>query len=263
MNLNSALRDAKESVPLVLEMLEETVTWVDHTDAVAREMSSYICRSLLRSGQILDSIQLLSEKCRYQDMWVLCRTLTETATNLCYLQVAPKEEYSRWSSYDVWTEARMLTKLEDSLPGLDSMLDRRQRDFQRENSARIKESGLYEAARPGSWSAKYPWERAKIADDILGLELGTFQLLHDLVGKTGNAFVHSSPKGIGDQTSPVIHSGPPSDKALQATIQVLAFSSTGVYGAVNFTRVRLGLSKHPFADKFAEMIQSAHVNAAF
>jgi len=258
LNVISALTNAKDSITPALAILEETVEQVDHHTAITPQMRNFVCRSLLRGGQILDSINLLVACARHQDIWVLCRTLCELAINTCYLQVAPEIEFTRWSNYDLWTDERLILNLSSLVPGLEDALDPKELQKQREQRKALEDSGIYKNLRGGSWSEKTMDERAKIADVPLHLTPGIFHTLYRLAVKIGDGFVHSSPKSLGAQKTPIVSPHGPSDAEMHATAQALSMAATSVYAAINFTRVRFGLPQHPLADRFADSLRIAY-----
>lgn len=258
MDLESSLRSAKESVPFTLTMLEQTVQVIDGHESTAVGMRNFLCRNLLRAGQIMDSISLLAERHRYQDIWVLGRTLAELSINVCYLQTASTDEFSRWSSYDLWTDERLISNLADEIPVLEQSLDPRELEQQRKVRKHLQDKGLYATARGGSWSERSMDERAKAADLVLGLTPNVFHLLYRLAVKLGDGFVHSSPRAIGVQSLPVSSPRQPSLVEVQATAQGLSTAATSVIALLMFTRKRFGLPTHLLDQRVGDSLRKAY-----
>lgn len=257
MTLESSFASAKSSVAPAIVMLEETVAQIGSHIETDRRMNSFLCRSLLRAGQALDSVDLLASRYRYQDMWGLCRILCELMINTCYLQVAPEVEFRRWSNYDFWTDERLISNLASFVPEFEDALDPRELERQREQRHSLKQSGLYTGVHSGSWSEKNLEERAQVVDEALKLERDVFRLLYRLTVKVGHSFVHVSPRGIGPQTTPILAPRQPSPADLHASTQALSMSATAVYAGINFTRVRKGLPDHLLASRFGEVLRLA------
>jgi hypothetical protein len=261
MDLGSALRSAKESVPFILMILEQTVQTIDGHEATSVEMRHFLSRSLLRAGQILDSASLLAEKHRYQDVWVLGRTLAELSINICYLQIASPDEFSRWSNYDLWTDERLISNLAAEIPILEDALDPRELEQQRRVRKHLEDKGLYAPARRGSWSERSMDERAKSADVLLGLAPNVLYLLYRLAVKLGDGFVHSSPRAIGAQSLAVSSLRQPTAAEVQATTQALSMAATSVTAALMFTRKRFGLSMHLLDERVGDLLRNAYAES--
>jgi hypothetical protein len=221
-------------------------------------MRQFLCGGLLRSGQILDSALLLADRHKYQDIWILGRTLAELGINICYLQIASPHEFSRWSNYDLWTDERLISNLAAQIPTLENVLDPRELKQQKMARKRLEDNGLYTLARRGSWSERTTDERAKAADAILNLTPNVLQLLYRLAMKIGDGFVHSSPKAIGDQSLPVSSRRQPTTAEVQATAQALSMAATSVVTTVAFTRKRFGLSTHLLDERIAGLLRAAY-----
>jgi len=262
MNVTSALANARDSIGPTITILENTVQAIDCHTATTPQMRHFVCRSLLRAGQLLDSASILAARHRFQDIWVLGRTLSELAINTCYLQVAPGIEFKRWSNYDLWTDERLISNLSLEIPTLENALDPKEFELQRKQRKSLEDSGVYQAVRRGSWSEKLMDERAKIADGPLGFTPNVFQLLYRLSVKIGDGFVHSSPKALGARRLPVAWKHEPSDAELQATAQALSMAATSVLAAITFTRSRFGLSPHPLADRLGDLLRAAYHDSA-
>ena len=257
MDLQSALRSAKDSIPSTLLMLEETVQAVDQHDVTAQPMRHFLCRNLLRLGQLLDSIKILAERSRYQDMWVLGRTLAELSINVCYLQIASSDEFARWSNYDLWTDERLISNLATEIPMLEKSLDPRQLEEQRKIRKHLEDTGLYKTAKRGTWSELTMDERAKAADIQLAMPLNIMSLLYRLAVKLGDGFVHSSPRAIGNQTLPVSSAREPTPAEMQATTQALSMAATSVIASIMFTRKHFDWSNHLMADRIGDLLRNA------
>ncbi|WP_157466899.1 DUF5677 domain-containing protein [Edaphobacter aggregans] len=256
MNLESAFKSAKSSVAPTILMVEETAASIDEHPTFSPRKKSFLCRSLLRGGQTLASVDLLATHYRYQDMWVLCRIICELMINSSYLQVAPESEFQRWSNYDIWTDERLVSNLASSVPEFEAELNQRELEWQREQRCTLEKSQLYKGCG-NSWSKKTLEQRAKVVDDVLKLERDTFQLLCRLTVKIGNGFVHVSPKGIGPQRTPIVSPREPSPADIQAATQALSMSATAVYAGLSFTRAHAGLSEHLLANRFGDALRVA------
>jgi len=257
MDLQLALRSAKDSVPSTLLMLEQTVQAVDRHDATSQAMRHFLCRNLLRQGQLLDSINILAERSRYQDMWVLGRTLSELSINVCYLQIASSDEFSRWSNYDLWTDERLISNLATEIPILEKSLDSRQLEEQRKVRKQLEDKGLYKTAKRGTWSELSMDERATAADVQLSMPLNVMSLLYRLAVKLGDGFVHSSPRAIGNQSIPVSGKREAAPAEMQATTQALSMAATSVIATIMFTRKRFDLPSHLMADRIGDLLRNA------
>ena len=257
MNVASAFANARDSVELVIAILEDTVKEIDRHTATTSQMRHFICRSLLRAGQLLDSSSILSARYRYQDIWVLGRTLTELTINICYLQIAPEIEFKRWSNYDLWTDERLISNLSLEIPTLEAALDPKELEQQRKQRKSLEDSGIYQAARRGTWSEKMIDERAKIADIPFKLAPNILQLLYRLPVKIGDGFVHSSPKALGPQRLPVASRHDPSAAEIHSTAQALSMAATSVLAAITFTRSHFDLAPHPLADRLGYLLRGA------
>ena len=256
MKLDSALASARSSVPPALAMVEDTVNSIGRQTSADPYLDSVVCRSLLRAGQALDSVDLLAARYRYQDMWALCRIICEVMINGCYLQIAPTLELQRWSNYDLWTDKRVISNLISLLPEFEEALDANQLESQRAQRQSMEEEGLYKGLR-GSWSDRSLEQRAKAVDEVLKLERDAFQLLSRLTVKVGHSFIHASPKGIGRQSNPVLAQREPAPEEIQACTQALSMSATAVYAGITFTRHQKGLSPHPLANQFGDVLRIA------
>lgn len=257
MDFKVSLSSAKDSIQPTILMLEDTVQSISTETSLDPHRLHATCRSLLRIGQMLDSANLLAERYRYQDIWILCRSLAELSINTCYLHVAPDIEYQRWSNFDLWEEPRFFTNLSLQVPSLEAALDPKQLAEQKERRKFLEDSGIYRDIPKGSWSDKPMDKRAQFTDTFMNLPQNIFELLYRLAVKLGDGFVHTSPRALGVQNSPIaaVHEPTPAD--LLGTAQALSLAATSVFTAITFIRSQFGLTPHLLADRLGDLLRTA------
>lgn len=191
MEQTSSLNIMSQSIDLLsdMAMIIGRVESADRRDVI-------LAVSGLRAIRIAESIAHLYEHCRYEEMRILVRSLTEAIINAAYLKTADDSEVTNFFEFDNAKNWQYAQKLEAqmNLNGARATVDA---DI-RSEVHRIADSSTATMTRDvkkPTWSINTPHQRAEYADkasgdnDFLMLKMATWDLCHVYVHSTFTSYV--------------------------------------------------------------------------